>query len=138
CTEALPGYREAKPVVFAGFFPITPADYPLLKAAIEKLHLSDSSFFYEVESSKALGFGYRLGFLGLLHMDIVKERLEREFNLSLIATAPNVVYRVKGHHDKDWKELDNPADFPEYGEIATIEEPYVLATIVTPVTYIEA
>jgi GTP-binding protein LepA len=138
CAAPLPGYKEAKPVVFAGFFPISPADYPNLKNAIEKLHLSDSSFFYEVESSRALGFGYRLGFLGLLHMDIIKERLEREFGLSLIATSPNVVYRVKKlGKGAPWMEVDNPAELPEYGDIAAIQEPFVLATIVTPVAYVE-
>ncbi len=132
----LPGYKEAKPVVFAGLFPVNPADYPELAAALEKLNLEDSSFSYQPESSQALGFGYRLGFLGLLHMDIVKERLEREFDLSLIATSPNVVYRIH-EHGQEWKTIDNPAKFPEHGDIAAIEEPYVLATIVLPVSHQE-
>jgi len=134
--QALPGYKEAKPVVFAGVFPINAADYPALKAALEKLNLEDSSFNYFPENSEALGFGYRLGFLGLLHMDIVKERLEREFNLSLIVTAPNVVYRVQTL-DGVWKSVDNPAKFPEHGEIKAIEEPYVLLTIILPIEYQE-
>jgi GTP-binding protein LepA len=134
--SALPGYKEAKPVVFAGVFPINAADYPALKAALEKLNLEDSSFNYFPENSEALGFGYRLGFLGLLHMDIVKERLEREFNLSLIVTAPNVVYRVQTF-DEVWKMVDNPAKFPEHGMIKAIEEPYVLLTIILPIEYQE-
>jgi GTP-binding protein LepA len=133
---ALPGYKEAKPVVFAGVFPINAADYPALKAALEKLNLEDSSFNYISENSEALGFGYRLGFLGLLHMEIVKERLEREFNLSLIVTAPSVVYRVQTFDDV-WKVVDNPAKFPEHGEIKAIEEPYVELTIILPIEYQE-
>ncbi|MBI4056945.1 MAG: elongation factor 4 [Elusimicrobia bacterium] len=132
---ALPGYREAQPVVFAGFYPMNPADYPALKMALEKLNLSDSSFSYQAESSQALGFGYRIGFLGLLHLDIVKERLEREFNLTLIATSPNVVYRVRTKKD-GWMEVDSPAKFPHYGDIEEVEEPYVRVTIVLPVMYL--
>jgi GTP-binding protein LepA len=136
-TKALPGYKDAKPVVFAGVFPINAADYPALKAALEKLNLEDSSFNYFPENSEALGFGYRLGFLGLLHMEIVKERLEREFDLSLIVTAPNVVYRVKTFSEDVFKVVDNPAKFPAYGEIKAIEEPYVLLTIILPIEYQE-
>ena len=135
-SAALPGYKEAKPVVFAGVFPINPADYPNLSAALEKLNLEDSSFNYQADTSQALGFGFRLGFLGLLHMDIVKERLEREFDLSLIVTSPNVIYRVQTRDGK-WSTLDNPAKFPEHGEIQRIEEPFVLITIVLPVEYQE-
>ena len=133
---ALPGYKEAKPVVFAGVFPVNPADYPDLAAALEKLNLEDSSFNYSPESSQALGFGYRLGFLGLLHMEIVKERLEREFDLSLIVTSPNVVYRVRTRAGQDLV-IDNPAKFPDHGDIETIQEPYVLITIVLPVEHQE-
>ena len=132
----LPGYKEAKPMVFAGVFPINAADYPQLSAALEKLNLEDSSFDYAAESSQALGFGFRLGFLGLLHMDIVKERLEREFDLSLIVTAPSVVYRVQTN-DGEWKLLDNPAKFPLYGDVKAIEEPFVLLSIVLPIEYQE-
>ncbi|HAM34371.1 MAG TPA: elongation factor 4 [Elusimicrobia bacterium] len=135
-TEPLPGYKEAKPVVFAGIFPVNPADYPDLAAALEKLNLEDSSFNYQPESSQALGFGFRLGFLGLLHMDIVKERLEREFDLSLIVTSPNVVYRVKTRKGEDLV-IDNPAKFPPHGDIQSIEEPFVLVTIVLPVEHQE-
>ncbi|OGS39314.1 MAG: elongation factor 4, partial [Elusimicrobia bacterium RIFOXYD12_FULL_66_9] len=128
---ALPGYKEAKPVVFAGIFPIDQTEYTALKYALDKLNLEDSSFNYSAETSMALGFGYRLGFLGLLHMDIVKERLQREFGLALIVTAPNVIYRVQTQDGK-WAVIDNPAKFPYHGEIKAIEEPFVLLTIVLP------
>jgi GTP-binding protein LepA len=134
---ALPGYKEAKPVVFAGIFPIDQTEYTALKYALDKLNLEDSSFNYTAETSLALGFGYRLGFLGLLHMDIVKERLQREFNLDLIVTAPNVVYRVQTQDGK-WSVIDNPAKFPYHGEIRSIEEPFVLLTIVLPIEHQEA
>jgi len=132
--KQLPGYREVKPYVFCGMFPINSSDYELLKAALEKLHLTDSSFQYEPETSVALGFGYRCGFLGLLHMDIIRQRLEREFDLDLIITAPNVVYLVRdmrGHVS----EIDNPSKFPENRQEHTIEEPYVKATILTPAEF---
>jgi GTP-binding protein LepA len=135
-TAALPGYKEAKPVVFAGVFPINPADYSNLALALEKLNLEDSSFDYQAESSQALCFGFRLGFLGLLHMDIVRERLEREFDLSLIITSPNVVYRVQ-KRDGTWLTLDNPSKFPEHGDILKTEEPVVVVTIVMPVAHQE-
>ncbi|OGR86811.1 MAG: elongation factor 4 [Elusimicrobia bacterium RIFCSPHIGHO2_02_FULL_57_9] len=133
---ALPGYKEAKPVVFAGIFPINAADHQNLAAALEKLNLEDSSFNYQGENSQALGFGFRLGFLGLLHMDIVKERLEREFDLSLIVTTPSVIYRVQTR-DMRWAMIDNPAKFPLYGDVSAIEEPFVLVTIVLPIEYQE-
>ncbi|HAH06020.1 MAG TPA: elongation factor 4 [Elusimicrobia bacterium] len=135
--KPLPGYREAKCVVFAGVFPVNPADYGVLKGSLEKLNLEDSSFTYQVETSQALGFGFRLGFLGLLHMDIVKERLEREFGQNLIVTSPNVVFRVRTKKSKDWAVLDNPAKFPHYGDIEQIEEPFVNVTIVMPVRFQE-
>ena len=134
---ALPGYKEAKPVVFAGIFPIDQTEYTALKYALDKLNLEDSSFNYSAETSMALGFGYRLGFLGLLHMDIVKERLQREFGLALIVTAPNVIYRVQTQDGK-WAVIDNPAKFPYHGEIKAIEEPFVLLTIVLPIEHQEA
>jgi GTP-binding protein LepA len=133
----LPGYKEAKPVVFAGIFPIDQTEYTALKYALDKLNLEDSSFNYTAESSQALGFGYRLGFLGLLHMDIVKERLSREFGLDLIVTAPNVVYRVQTN-DGTWSVIDNPAKFPYHGDIKSVEEPFVLLTIVLPIEHQEA
>jgi GTP-binding protein LepA len=133
---ALPGYKEAKPVVFAGIFPIDQTEYTALKYALDKLNLEDSSFNYTAETSIALGFGYRLGFLGLLHMDIIKERLQREFDLDLIVTAPNVVYRVQTFDGK-WAVIDNPARFPYHGEIKSIEEPFVQLTIVLPIEHQE-
>jgi GTP-binding protein LepA len=125
-------------VVFAGVFPINPADYPALKAALEKLNLEDSSFHYQVDTSQALGFGFRLGFLGLLHMDIVRERLQREFGLDLIVTSPNVVFRVRQRGGGDWVLMDNPAKFPHHGDIEAVSEPQVDVTIVTPVGYQES
>jgi GTP-binding protein LepA len=133
----LPGYKEAKPVVFAGIFPIDQTEYTALKYALDKLNLEDSSFNYTAESSMALGFGYRLGFLGLLHMDIVKERLAREFDLDLIVTAPNVIFRLQTQGSDVWQVLDNPAKFPYHGDIKKVEEPYVMLTIVLPIEYQE-
>ena len=111
-SEPLPGYQEAKSLVFAGIYPVSGEDYPLLRDAIEKLHLNDASFTYEPESSVALGFGFRCGFLGLLHMEIVQERLEREFSLDLIASAPSVEYQVLLTHERGTVEVDNPAHLP--------------------------
>ena len=135
-TVPLPGYQEAKSLVFAGLYPLSGPDYPLLRDALEKLHLNDASFTYEPESSVALGFGFRCGFLGLLHMEIVQERLEREFNLDLIASAPSVEYRVLLTMDRGVVTVDNPAKFPDVGEIEAIEEPWVKLGIVTPDRYI--
>ncbi|MCX7626223.1 MAG: translation elongation factor 4 [Candidatus Sumerlaeaceae bacterium] len=134
-TEPLPGYKPARPVVFAGLYPINSEDYDDLKDAIEKLRLNDSSFFYEPETSAALGFGFRCGFLGLLHMEIVQERLEREFNLNLITTAPNVVYRVTKRNGEVIF-VDNPTKMPSAGEIDVIEEPFIIARIITPPQYL--
>ena len=134
--EPLPGYQEALPLVFAGIYPMRGDEYPLLRDALEKLHLNDASFVYEPESSVALGFGYRCGFLGLLHMEIVQERLEREFDLDLIASAPSVEYRVTTHHAADELIVDNPAQMPPPGEIEVISEPWVAADVITPTDYI--
>jgi GTP-binding protein LepA len=134
-TEPLPGYKPARPVVFAGLYPINSEDYDDLKDAIEKLRLNDSSFFFEPETSAALGFGFRCGFLGLLHMEIVQERLEREFNLNLITTAPNVVYRVTKRNGEVIF-VDNPTKMPSPGEIEVIEEPFIIARIITPPQYL--
>lgn len=134
-TEPLPGYKPARPVVFAGLYPINSEDYDDLKDAIEKLRLNDSSFFFEPETSAALGFGFRCGFLGLLHMEIVQERLEREFNLNLITTAPNVVYRVTKRNGEVIF-VDNPTKMPSPGEIDVIEEPFIIARIITPPQYL--
>ncbi|HYN02928.1 MAG TPA: translation elongation factor 4 [Vicinamibacteria bacterium] len=133
--EPLPGYQAAKSLVFAGIYPISGEDYPLLRDAMEKLHLNDASFTFEPESSIALGFGFRCGFLGLLHMEIVQERLEREFSLELIASAPSVEYRVTSLNGKTIV-IDNPALMPPAGEIEAIEEPWVNLSVITPTAYI--
>jgi GTP-binding protein LepA len=134
-TEPLPGYKDVKPMVFAGLFPTDSDDYPELRDALERLKLNDAALFYEPETSTALGFGFRCGFLGLLHMEIVRERLEREFDLDLIVTAPNVAYRVK-EGTGDWREVHNPAEFPR--EVEEVEEPYVKASIIVPKEYVGA
>ena len=131
----LPGYREPKPMVFAGIYPIEGDDFPLLRDALEKLKLNDAALVYEPESSSALGFGFRCGFLGLLHMEIVRERLEREFDLSLIATAPSVGYEVE-LMDGTKKMVRNPTDMPEAGTIVEVSEPHVSVMVVTPSEYI--
>ncbi len=135
-TSPLPGYQEAKSLVFAGLYPLSGPDYPLLRDALEKLHLNDASFTFTPESSVALGFGFRCGFLGLLHMEIVQERLEREFDLDLIASAPSVEYRVQLTNGRGTAIVDNPARFPEIGDIEWIEEPWVNVSIVSPDRYI--
>lgn len=133
--EPLPGFQRIKPMVFAGIFPVDATDYENLKDALDKLALNDSSLAYEVEKSMALGFGYRCGFLGLLHMEIVQERLEREFNLNLITTAPTVVYKVY-QTDGSMAFLENPAQMPAETKILKMEEPFVKVTIHTPTEYI--
>jgi GTP-binding protein LepA len=135
-TTPLPGYKPAKSLVFAGIYPVQGDDYPLLRDALEKLHLNDASFTYQPESSIALGFGFRLGFLGLLHLEIVQERLEREFGLQLIATAPSVEYRVELTHGRGEVVVDNPARLPEAADIERLSEPWVKVQIVTPAAYI--
>jgi GTP-binding protein LepA len=134
-TEVLPGFQKVKPMVFSGIFPVEAQDFEDLKEALDKLALNDSSLSWEPETSAALGFGFRVGFLGLLHMEIVQERLEREFNLNLITTAPTVVYRVTKTDGKTL-ELENPSKLPEPTEILKIEEPYVRLTLHTPSDYI--
>ncbi|XOC80533.1 translation elongation factor 4 [Microvirga sp. M2] len=133
--EALPGFKPVQPVVFCGLFPVDAADFENLRAAMGKLRLNDASFTYEMETSAALGFGFRCGFLGLLHLEIIQERLEREFNLDLISTAPSVVYHLR-MTDGTLKELHNPADMPDVMQIETIEEPWIRATILTPDDYL--
>ena len=135
CDAALPGFKPAQPVVFCGLFPVDAADFDDLRGAMGKLRLNDASFTYEMESSAALGFGFRCGFLGLLHLEIIQERLHREFNLDLIATAPSVVYRIS-MTDGEVMELHNPADLPDVMKIASIEEPWIKATILTPDDYL--
>ncbi len=127
----LPGFKPAQQVVFCGLFPVDAAQFEDLRDALSKLHLNDASFTYEMESSAALGFGFRCGFLGLLHLEIVRERLEREFHLELIATAPSVIYRIH-MNDGSMKELHNPADMPDPVYIASMEEPWIKATILVP------
>ncbi|MFI6325789.1 translation elongation factor 4 [Nonomuraea sp. NPDC050556] len=136
-TEMLAGYDHPRPMVFSGLYPIDGDEYPELREALDKLQLNDASLVYEPETSAALGFGFRVGFLGLLHMEIIRERLEREFNLSLISTAPNVVYRVEM---EDGKELTvtNPSEFPSDGKIASVFEPVTKSTILAPAEFIGA
>jgi GTP-binding protein LepA len=133
--EPLPGFEELKPMVFAGLYTVDAHEHTLLREALEKLRLNDSSFFFEPESSVALGFGFRCGFLGLLHMEIIQERLEREYNLDLITTAPGVRYKIT-LTDGSVIEVDNPARWPDPSEIAKIEEPVILATILTNEEYV--
>jgi GTP-binding protein LepA len=133
--EPLPGYRKAKPMVFCGLYPVDSSDYPDLREALAKLQLNDAALSFEPETSAALGFGYRCGFLGLLHMEIIQERLEREFGLDLIATSPSVIYKVN-RTDGATEWIDNPAHLPNPTSIASIEEPYVDATIFIPSTYV--
>ncbi|MDP6669916.1 MAG: translation elongation factor 4 [Candidatus Krumholzibacteria bacterium] len=133
--EALPGYKEVKPMVFSGLYPLDADSYEMLREALQKLQLNDSAIRYEPESSTALGFGFRVGFLGLLHMEIVQERLEREFSLGIIATLPNVEYQVS-HKDGSELLVSNPAQMPEAGEISEIREPYVRSTVYTPADYV--
>jgi GTP-binding protein LepA len=132
-SEPLPGYKEVKPTVFAGLFPTDSDDYPDLRDALEKLKLNDASLFYEPETSQALGFGFRCGFLGLLHMEIVRERLEREFDLDLLVTAPNVAYRVLTKAGAEL-EVHNPSDMPR--EVELVEEPYIRATTIVPKDFV--
>ena len=129
--EALPGFKPAQPVVFCGIFPVDAADFEDLRSAMGKLRLNDASFSFEMETSAALGFGFRCGFLGLLHLEIIQERLSREFNLDLIATAPSVVYKLSMRNG-DMIDMHNPADMPDVMAIGTIDEPWIRATILTP------
>jgi GTP-binding protein LepA len=134
-TAPLPGYKDVKPMVFAGLFPTDSDDYPELRDALERLKLNDAALFYEPETSQALGFGFRCGFLGLLHMEIVRERLEREFDLDLLVTAPNVAYRLVTKAGEEI-EVHSPADMPD--EIERVEEPYIRASIIVPKEYVGA
>ena len=135
--DPLPDFMELKPMVFAGLYPVESHQYPELREALEKLRLNDSSFFFEPETSAALGFGFRCGFLGLLHMEVVQERLEREFAMSLVTTAPGVLYRLTTT-DGQVTEIDSPAKLPDAGKIAQVEEPVITAMILTPADYVGA
>jgi len=137
CEVALPGFKDIKPMVFSGLYPVDSDDYESLRDALEKLQLNDSSFVYEPESSVALGFGFRCGFLGLLHMEVIQERLEREYELNLITTMPNVEYHV---HLKDgtMSVVDNPADYPDAGKIERVAEAFVRVEVITPPEYVGA
>ena len=132
-----PGFKEIKAMVFAGLYPVEGHRYPDLRDALEKLRLNDSAFFFDPETSVALGFGFRCGFLGLLHMEIVQERLEREFNVDLVTTAPGVLYRVTAT-DGTVQEIDSPAKLPEAGTVAKVEEPVITAMIITPADHVGA
>ena len=135
CTEPLEGYKPAQPVVFCGLFPVYSSEFESLREAIDKLALNDSSFSYEMESSAALGFGFRCGFLGLLHLEVVRDRIEREYNINLITTAPSVIYHVL-KTDNEKLEIHNPADLPDAVKIQHIEEPRIKATILVPDNYL--
>ncbi|WP_333828650.1 translation elongation factor 4 [Pararhodobacter sp.] len=135
CEKALPGFKPAQPVVFCGLFPVDANDFEALREAIEKLALNDASFSYEMETSAALGFGFRCGFLGLLHLEVIRDRLEREYDLDLITTAPSVVYRIH-MRDGSIEELHNPADMPDLTYVDHIEEPRIKATIMVPDEYL--
>ena len=135
CAEALPGYREVNPMVFSGVYPADGARYGDLRDALEKLRLNDASLSFEPETSVALGFGFRCGFLGLLHMEIIQERLEREYNLDLITTAPSVIYKVNLTNGETVY-IDNPTNYPEPSVIATAEEPMVKASVFSPSDYV--
>src|SRR5207237_4680785 len=129
--DPLPGFKPAQQVVFCGLFPVDAAEFEALREALGKLHLNDASFTFETETSAALGFGFRCGFLGLLHLEIIRERLDREFGIDLIATAPSVIYRIHLNAGT-LRELHNPADMPDPVRIAFIEEPWIRATILVP------
>ncbi|MDP4824015.1 MAG: translation elongation factor 4, partial [Aestuariivirgaceae bacterium] len=135
CAEALPGFKPAQPVVFAGFFPVDASEFEDLREAMGKLRLNDASFSYEMETSAALGFGFRCGFLGLLHLEIIRERIEREFNVDIITTAPSVIYHIN-MRDGSVIDMHNPADMPDVMAIENIEEPWIEATILVPDEYL--
>ena len=133
--EPLPGFKPSKPVVFCGLFPIDSSEYQKLKDGLAKLKLNDSSFSYEPENSSALGLGFRCGFLGLLHLEIITQRLEREFDVTLITTTPGVIYKINKRNGSV-QELQNPTDMPDPSQILSIEEPWIKATIITPDKYL--
>ena len=133
--QPLPGFKEVQPVVFCGLFPVDANDFEKLRDSLYKLRLNDASFSFEMETSAALGFGFRCGFLGLLHLEIIQERLTREYDLDLITTAPSVVYRVR-LRDGTTEDIHNPADWPDANAIEAVEEPWIDATIYVPDSYL--
>jgi GTP-binding protein LepA len=135
CTSALPGFREVKPVVFSSIYPVDTNDYSDLVRAMDKLKLNDASLVFEKDNSAALGFGFRCGFLGMLHLEVVQERIEREFDLSIVLTAPSVQYRVTLNSGEEIS-VNSPLEFPELGQIAESREPYIKASIITPDSYL--
>ena len=135
CKEPLPGFKEAKPVVFSSIYPVDPDEYETLHQGLEKLKLNDAALVFEKDSSLALGFGFRCGFLGLLHLEVVQERLEREFGLSIVLTAPSVRYRIKLRNGEEIF-VDNPVEYPDPSQIEYTEEPYIKATIITPTEFL--
>jgi len=135
CSAALPGFREVKPVVFSSIYPVDSNDYEELRASMEKLKLNDASLIYEKDSSAALGFGFRCGFLGLLHLEVIQERLEREFDQSVIFTAPSVKYKIHLRNGEETM-IDNPMDYPDEGRIESAQEPYIRASVITPTDYL--
>ena len=137
CDKPLPGFKEVKPVVFSSIYPVDSNDYEELKDSLEKLKLNDASLVYEKDSSAALGFGFRCGFLGLLHLEVVQERLEREFDQSIIFTAPSVKYKIQLRNGEEIY-VDNPTEYPDEGKIESAEEPYIRASIITPTNYLGA
>ena len=137
CAQMLPGFKPSIPVVFCGLFPVDAADFEDMREAIEKLALNDASFSYEMETSAALGFGFRCGFLGLLHLEVIRDRLEREYDIDLVTTAPSVVYRLQ-MRDGTVRELHNPADMPDLTHVEDVEEPWIKATILVPDDYLGA
>jgi GTP-binding protein LepA len=136
CDAPLPGFREVKPVVFSSIYPVDSNDYEELKTSLEKLKLNDASLVYEKDSSAALGFGFRCGFLGLLHLEVIQERLEREFDQSVIFTAPSVKYKVKLRNNGGEIFVDNPTEYPDEGLVESAEEPYIRASIITPTQFL--
>ena len=138
CDDAIKGFEDVKPMVFAGIYPVDTEDYEELRASMEKLQLNDASLVFEPESSAALGFGFRCGFLGMLHMEIIQERLEREFNMTVITTVPNVSYRIYMKRDLEEIIVNNPSELPDPSKVDWIEEPYIKSQVITKSEFVGA
>ena len=136
CQDVVQGFEDVKPMVFAGIYPVDTDDFEELRSSMEKLQLNDASLVFEPESSAALGFGFRCGFLGMLHMEIIQERLEREFNMTVITTVPNVSYKAYLNKNEDLLVINNPSDLPEQTKLNYIEEPYIKAQVITKSDYV--